>query len=317
MAFSNWNLQFLNHNSQRAYPLADWGSRTDSTGTIKIPDSFILGLYLPVHAGLTVDPDKFYLQGLGVYPTGFSLSIGYNNGSSTPLVVANVNIASASHTEYRTYAVSGSGDFDDTVGKVVIGKLDEINLLPPGYYTFLPTATPLETDTIRPMIRGISSLVVVNGNDRSPPLVGDIEIAAGSNMRIVANTIDGYAPQIVFNAISGEGLNAACECDDTSDATGIRFINGIPPLQDGNFRMVGNKCISIQPIQNGLSFSDLCSQPCCGCTELEALTRQIDRFADGVATLQTFVSTVSAETTQMANVVLGSRLSDNGCVECG
>ncbi len=316
MPASNWNLQFLNHNSQRAYPLADWGSRTDVSGTVKIPDSFILGLYLPVHAGLSVEPEKFYLQGLGIYPTGYSVSIGYNDGGSTPLVVANVNIAKGGHTEYRTYAVSGAGDFDDTVGKIVIGNLIEIDQLPPGYYTFAPMATPIETDAIRPMIRGISSLVVVNGADRSQRLYGDIELVAGTNMRIVANMIDGFAPEIVFNAISGEGLNAACECEETPNQNGIRFINGIPPLPDGNFRMVGNKCIDIQPIQNGISFSDLCSQPCCGCAELEALTRQIDRFADGAATLQTFVATVSGETMQMSNVVLGSRLSDNGCIEC-
>lgn len=316
MPIGNWNLQWLNHNSQRAYPLAAWGTAEDQTNTITIPNSFILALYFPVHAGLSVSPDKFYLRGLGIYATGYSVAIGYDDGTLAKPIVANVNIARSDHTEYRTYALSGADDFDDSVGKIVIGKLDDIDLLPPGYYVFDPDATPLETDAIRPMIRGISSLVVVNGSDRSDKIYGDVELVAGSNMRIVANLVEGFSPQIVFSAISGEGLNAACACETSPPDTCIRFINGIPPLPDGNFRMVGNKCLDIQPIDNGLQFSDICSEPCCGCTELNALTRQIERFADGVVTLQNFASNLGGEVTQMNQVVLGSRLADNGCIEC-
>jgi hypothetical protein len=316
MPLGNWNVQWLNQNSQRSYPLADWGSGLDITGTIKVPDNFMLALYFPVHAGLVVAPDKFFILAIGIYPTGYSIAVGYDNGTLNPAVVGNVNISRNEHDEYRTYALSGSGDFDDSVGKVAIGKLDDIDTLPPGYYTFLPAATPLDADTIRPMIRGISSLVVVNGSDRSPRIYGDVELVAGSNFRIVANQIEGQVPEIVFSAISGEGLNATCACEETNVDTCIRFINGIPPLPDGNFRIVGNKCIDIQPIENGLQFADVCSQPCCGCTELDALTRQITKFADGVLTLNNFATQLSSEVTQMHTMVLGSRLSDTNCTTC-
>ncbi len=316
MPIGNWNLQWLNHNSQRSYPIADWGSSVDQTGTIEIPDSFILALHFPVHAGLAVTPEKFYIQGLGIYPTGYSVAIGYDDGTANPPIVANVNIARAQHTDYRTYALSGADDFDDSVGQIVIGKLDDIDALPPGYYTFEPAATPIETDAIWPMIRGISSLIVVNGSDRSARVYGDVELVAGDNFRIVANLIDGFSPQIVFSAIAGEGLNATCACEGETDGQCLRFINGIPPLPDGNFRVVGNKCIDIQPIANGLQFADICSEPCCGNAELDALIRQIDRFADGVVTLQNFAGEVGGEVTQMTQVVLGSKLNDQGCIEC-
>lgn len=316
MPLGNWNLQWLNHNSQRSYPIVDWASSEDETGTIKIPDNFILALDFPVHAGLAVEPEKFYIQTLGIYPTGYSIVIGYDDGSPAPPVVANVNIAKVGHRENRSYALAGADDFDDSVGKIVIGKLDDIDNLPVGVYKFEPEATTLETDAIRPMIRGISSLVVVNGSDRSNRIYGDVELVAGDNMRIVANLIEGFAPQVVFSAISGEGLNEECACEEEGEGPCIRFINGIPPLPDGNFRMVGNKCLDIQPIENGLQLSDLCSEPCCGCEELEALVRQIDRFADGVLTLQNFASNLGSEVTQMSQVVLGSRLSDQGCIEC-
>jgi hypothetical protein len=317
MPLGNWNLQWLNHNSQRSYPLTDWGSAADQTATIKVPDSFILALYFPVHAGMDVSPDKFYLQSLGIFSTGYNIAIGYNDGSNNPPQVASVNIAHASHTEYRSYAFPGVDNFDDSVGKLVIGKLDEVQNLPVGLYKFDPAATPLETDCIRPMIRGISSLTVVNGSDRSDRIYGDVELVAGNNFRIVANRVGNNPPQIVFSAIDGEGLNEDCACDEASTGPAIRFVNGIPPLPDGNFRIVGNKCMDVQPIANGLRFSDLCSEPCCGCEELDALTRQIDRFADGVATLQNFSSNLGSEVTQMSQIVLGSRLADSqGCIEC-
>lgn len=310
------NLQWLNHNSQRSYPLTDWATKQDITGTITIPDSFLLSAYLPVHSGLNVQPEKFFIDGLGIFPTGYSLSIAYYTGSGNPRPVANCNVARASHTENRSYELAGTGDFADSFGRITIGRLDDIDRLPPGYYQFAYTATGLETDVIRPMLRGISSLTVVNGSDRSERLYGDIELVAGSNMRIVVNQIEGQPPQVIFSAISGEGLTAACDCADTQDLPAMRFINGIPPLPDGNFRIVGNKCLEIAPILNGLRFSDTCSQPCCGCAELEAITAQIHRFADGAATLEAFAANLGGEVSQMTQVVLGSRLSDTGCITC-
>jgi len=316
MPLGIWNVQWLNQNSQRSYPVTDWATKKDKTGTVELPDDFIVALYFPVHAGLSVEPEKFFIKFLGVYPTGYNIGIGYDTGALDPPLVASVNIARDLHVENRSYALAGSDDFDDSVGKIAIGKLDNVDMLPPGQYEFEPAAATLETDAIWPMIRGISSLTVVNGSDISPRLYGDIELVAGNNMRIVANQIEGAAPEVVFSAIDGEGLNEDCACDEEGEGPCIRFINGIPPLPDGNFRIVGDKCMEVNPIEHGLQFRDQCSEPCCGCEELEALARQIDRFADGVLTLQNFASNLGSEVTQMSQVVLGSRLSDQGCIEC-
>jgi len=315
MPVGNFNLQWLNHNSQRSYPLADWGTAEDDSASITIPDDFIVGLDFPVHAGLNVQPEKFYLKTLGIYPTGYTITLGYDDGSDYP-TVASVSIPKDAHEENRSYALAGSDDYDDSVGKIVIGRLANVDGLPSGLYMFSPAATPIETDCIRPMIRGISSLTVVNGNDRSDRIYGDVELVAGTNMRLVANIVEGQSPEIVFNAIAGEGLNEECACEESVDSPAIRYINGIPPLIDGNFRMVGDNCLTISPITNGLQLTDTCSEPCCGCEELDALTRQINRFADGVLTFQTFVGGLRSEVTQMSQVVLGSRLGDQGCVTC-
>ncbi len=316
MPLGIWNVQWLNQNSQRSYPFIDGSSGQDKTETIELPDDFIVALKLPVHAGLDVEPEKFYLQQLGIYPTGYTIVLGYDDGSANPPIVASVSISRLGHIENRPYALPGSGDFVDTVGRVAIGILDTVDLLPPGVYVFAPAASTLEVDAIDPIIQGISSLTTVNGADRSERIYGDIELVAGANMRITASQVGSAAPQVTFSAIEGEGLNEECVCEEEGEGDCIKFINGIPPLANGNFRMVGNKCLEISPIENGLQLDDQCSAPCCGCEELDALTRQIDRFADGVLTLQNFASNLGSEVTQMSQVVLGSRLSDQGCIEC-
>lgn len=316
MAVRAWNLEFLNHNSQRSFPLAMWGSKVDTTGAIRIPDSLILALDFPVHAGMNVDPSKFFIRQLAIYPTGINITIGYDNGTAAGLHVGSVSVATSSHTEYRSYAVPGSDDFDDSVGRIVLGSLEDIAELPTGIFTFTAAATPIEVSAIRPMIRGVSSITVVSGGASSVKLYGDIELRAGTNMRITVNGAETATPEIVFSAISGEGLNDVCVCDDVTAATPIKFINGIPPLANGNFRMLGDDCLRVLPIQNGLQLEDVCSKPCCGCNELDALINEVTRFADGAATLQTFAGTLSAEVTQMGQVVLGSRLGSNVCVDC-
>lgn len=313
MPIGNWNLQWLNHNSQRSYPLTETATKADTSNTIRLPDSFILALYFPVHTGLNVSPDRFFLRGLLITPTGYNVAIGYDDGTNTYDVAA-VNIAKSVHTPNRTYALSGLDDFDDCVGQVVIGKLDEIDKLPPGQYAFDYAGGALESDAIRPLIRGVSSLRVQNGSEVSSRLYGDITLIAGANIRLGVNTGQN-GPEILFSAISGENLNADCVCQVPNAGECIRCINGVCS-DDGNFTFGQGTCVEITPTVNGLIFTDTCAQPCCGCAELDALNTQIDRFSDGVNTLQNFVTQLSSEVTQMSLVVLGSRLGDSGCSTC-
>jgi len=314
---NNWNLEFLNHNSVRSFPLTTWGSKTDVTGSVRIPDSLILFLDFPIHSGLNVDPSKFFIRQLALYQTGINISLGYDNNTADGIAVGSVNVAKSSHTEFRSYAMPGSGDFDDSNGRVVLGDLAVLDELPLGVFTFAAAATPIEVSAIRPMLRAVSALTVVSNGNRSTRIYGDVEFRAGTNMRISVNFSDSVNPEIVFSAIAGEGLNEVCGCDnETAAVTPILFINGIPPLPNGNFRIIGDDCLTVNPITNGLQLTDVCSKPCCGCNELDPLVEELRRFADGATTLQNFASSVSAEVSRMNQIVLGSRLGNSSCIEC-
>jgi hypothetical protein len=313
-----WGLQWLNANSQRSYPLASWATRRDKTDQITLPNSFLVELYFPVHSGLAVDPDKFFIHSVLISPVGYNLTLGYDDGTPSPPAIAVTNVAKTAHREFRAYALTGFDDFADCGGRLAIGDTAETDRLPPGRYEFAPQATPLEVATIQPMIRGISSMVVVNGRDRSDTFAGDIILSAGDNIRLTVNDL-GDQKEIVIAAISGAGLTASCECDDgsgTDTSPPIRFINGRPPLADGNFLIIGDDCASLVPISGGLQFTDLCSKPCCGSRELDAIVRQVDRFANGEATLRAQVTSTQAAVSQMLSVIMTSRLPSQGCNTC-
>jgi hypothetical protein len=318
MSLGLWNLQWLNHNSQRSYPLVERASKTDNTNTVRIPDSFIVALYLPIHADLDIQVDQFYIKTLVISPVGYSVGVGYyNNTTGTSTLIANANIVAATHKPNTAYALAGIDDFADTVGQIVIGNLAEINGLPAGLYEFSFASGELESDAVRPYIRGISAIRVVNGLESSPLLYGDIELVAGANSRIDFSINSGSGnPRITFNAISSLDLNATCDCNTPNTGECIRCINGVCS-GDGTFTIGGSSCITAETNSTGIALTDICATPCCGCAELDAIKLQIDRFSDGVSTLQNFVTRLNSEVTQMSLVVLGSRLGDGGCNTCG
>jgi hypothetical protein len=316
MPIGIWNLEWLNHNSQRSYPLAEDATKTDTTGTFTLPDDFLLGLYLPVHAGLDVDVENFFIASVSVSANGYNISIGYDDGTGSVAIVATAAINQSTHVPNMSYALPGSGAFDDTVGKIVIGVLDSINLQPAGQFAFDYAGGKLDADCIRPMIRGIQSIRVLNNGELSAPVYGHIVLAAGSNFQITLNQVPGLPAEIRFDAVDGAGLTEDCSCEGGATAGPIMTVNGIGPDPAGNFQLNGSACLEITPVSNGLQLEDSCSSPCCGCAELEQITREIEIIGQNAQTLENFVNSLATKVETFSQVVLGSQINDQGCVQC-
>lgn len=314
MPIGIWNKEWLNANSQRSYPFTEDATKQDQTGALSLPDDLILGIRFPIHAGLSVVPTGFYLSQLSVYGSGVSLTISYWDGSSSQ-EVATTAVATATHNEYDQYSLIGKNNFDDSVGQIVFGRKETLEGLPPGNFQFAYQDGKLEVDAIVPMIADVRSLVIVNGPERSQRYTGDIELVAGSNIRLTPIVTIGQPTKIRIDAIDGEGLNEDCVCDE-SEAPPIRTINGIPPDNSGNYKLLGGTCIDITGVTGGLRVDNVCAEPCCGCDELEALTQELEIFGDTYTTLRGFVNRLQSEVTNMSQVVLGSRLNDDGCFTC-
>jgi len=317
MPRGTWNLEWLNHNSQRGYPLAEDATKVDTSGNFTLPDDFIVGLYLPIQGTMNVDPSLFFLRSISIFSTGYNISIAYHNSDADPTIVTSTNIAKSTHEENNSYALAGINEFDDTVGKIVIGSISTLEDVGEAQYLFDYDDGKLDSDVVRPMIRGISSIVLINGTEESERIYGDIELQAGTNIRLTPILLAGEDPTIRIDAIEGEGVVDDCVCEEEPPTgPGIRRINGVPPTTSGDFTLLGDDCLAIEPISFGLQLKDICSDPCCGCEELEVIVGDLERFGEAATTLQNFVNRLEAEVAQFHAVVLGSRLNDRGCLEC-
>lgn len=310
-----WNAEWLNQNSQRNYPIAEGANLKDVTGTFELPLDLIVDLVWPVQASATIEADRFYVHSVVIFGDGVTITLGYHAvGDPEGVPIGSVSVAAAVHQVNQSYFINGIGDFFDSIGKITIGKLDT-TLLSGGLYNFDLSGSRLETTVVRPNLRGVSAVILVNGDDRSDPIFGDLEFLAGTNVRLVSNPNPGGNPQVRIDAIQGAGLNQTCDCSDQlpEDASCIRTINGIPPDENGNFTLLGDDCLNLAAIANGLQLLDKCSQACCGCQELEKIVSDLEQLLIQVNTLDKLTNRLDATVnTAMVNL-LASKSSELPC----
>ena len=324
MPVGNWNLQWLNHNAQRSYPLTSAATKKDKTGTFSIPDDFIVGMSLCLSVddvGEQIFAQQIFISRIVISSSGFGITISAaetDGGVEFVAPIFSVFVSKSEHVKNNTYALT---QLADSSGTITIGDLPGIENQPPGFFDFDPAATELEADVIRPAMYGIRSLQLLDSGAYSEKLYGNIVLVAGDNVKLIAEKVlnpdtEQFETHVVINAVGGANLNEDCACEINETAPCITSINGITTTT-GNFNISPNGCISLGEMVNGLQIADICAEPCCGCSELDALRDQINRFGDGITTLQNFVTRLGSEVSQMSIVVLGSRLGNSSCSTAG
>jgi hypothetical protein len=312
----NWNLSLNDLNSQRAYPLSETATLTDLSGQFRIPDSFLLGIYLPMHGGQALNSLLIFVRSISIFPVGYAITLAYDDGTFNPPVVASVSFARSSHSPGMSYVLIGTGDFDDVVGKIVIGSLDDIDAGPAGQFLFDRSGGLLDSDCLRTTALGVDSITVIDGLRRSEKLRGDIRLISGTNFQITTGVVDGVTT-IRFDAISGAGLTETCDCEGQGPLPPpIRTIDGVGADSYGNFNLVGSACVQTIAMTNGIELVDSCSQPCCTNTELQEVIRELMHLGSEAVTVSDAVRRLVASEEQFANLILGSKLGDGGCISC-
>lgn len=307
-----WNVNWLNQNSQRAYPLNDLGGKTALySPEVRVPDDFLLGLRISVHTGHNIRLENFFLKSLAVSASGCTVTFGYNNGSGAESCPSVAVCHVSPSQDISNCRLSGLGDFADTVGYAAFNGQSSLftNLI--GYYVFSPEETGIEPDCIVPMLRSVTSMSVDNGNAVSQRYYGDIRLVAGSNMSISTRT-SGNTTIFTLNAIATGDFEEDCVCDVHDVAPCIKTINGVHPDSGGNIQIKGVDCVAVKGAGNTITLSDTCASPDCGCTELEALAASIREMEDGKTTLKMFLEDLYEKVTQ-ASLVIGQSDKCAGC----
>ncbi len=252
------NVEWLNKNALRAYPIRDSALMRSEEG-LTIPASFLVDavLAIPFDMGSEASITKIVYS-----PPMLMLEITIGTYSAT------VTIAdTTSHKGYVEYPISFNGDYSNIAkGSVVIGDLN----LDRGVYT---TNLPLELRTIRPSLLGVTGLGVATADGaNSPFFTGLVELLAGTNITLDVLPTADQITQVRINATETD-LEEDCECAEPwSKPAPVTSINGTSPDELGNINLEAlDTCLAITAENGTISFEDSCSTPCCGCEELEAI----------------------------------------------
>lgn len=286
--YGTLNVEYLNQNANRSFPIYEEASKLDNSGNFSILDDLIVDFVMPVHQTAGLDPSLFHIQQIAVFAEGVSITLGYNGTA-----IGSVTAILASHERNTTYYIACTGDFSDSVAKIVIGSLTRTIEQSTGIFQFSVSAARLEASTIKPDLRGVTSLQLINGDNISSRLMDDIAIKAGTNMRL---RYEDTTNTIYIDAISGAGLAPECECEgggvDTRPA--IKTINGIGPDASNNFNLSSNACLVFEAATSGLNINDVCADPCCGCDELETVVQSQRLVENELARIQSATESINA-----------------------
>lgn len=291
--------EWLNSNAHRAYPFKeDTALNATNDTSINLPKYLFVDFIMTVVGAADITVRLSQLS----YAGGFLTAV-FTDAANT--IVTTLTVNTNTHTANTAYPLVGQGDYEDARGKVVLGTLTTLaSDLPDGIYTFL---AELEPCTVRPDIRGVRSLQVGVLDNMSSPIGGIVKLLEGTNIRLT------YLPEvngIRIDAIAGDGLNETVACTDGYELPQpVRFVNG-RTAQDINIEGDG-KCIEVTTNGNVITIRDKCSQPCCGCNELEFITTNMQLLQSTISRLEPFAQLLNSKLINMGMVIT---LNEKGSV---
>jgi hypothetical protein len=266
------NLEWLNLNSLRNYPIKEDCSRYSGCGFF-LPNELIVDAVFVVNNPNTA----LHIKHVENYPNTIIIKIYDTND----VYFGNITINKDTHVKNDVYYVVGVNEYAHCQGKLVIGKTNNICFF--GDVNFLPEQTMFESSVVIPNLRGVSSLLVDNYTE---PLYGDINIKAGYNVRL---RVDNATNSIYIDAIEGEGLGPECQCENEEEEWCIKRINGVLSDSSNNFNIYGIGCIEVESIVNGIKIKNTCEEVCCDCDEIQDLEASLEEKQTKITELESRV----------------------------
>lgn len=312
---------WLNSNALRNYPLSQSATGQATNSSFKLPDYVLADMKLAVPYIPGVNPSDFYISSISIYPMGFVLEIGCQGVVSVPTVAVSspipYNLGDAAYVSVPLKGVSSTSathDFSQVSGVVVIPN--GVSQIRPfrGTHTFSLDSTRIESSVISMGMRRISGLRVVNSGFTTPLISGQIALRSGANHSISVQDFS-ESTELKFNAIDGGGLTLTCDCNDVELSPCIRTINNIRGDAQGNISIVGGDCINISTEADGISISDTCAKPCCGCNELQVVVSDVDALTTQLNTLAQQITLLASSVAQLQNICLASSIDPTSCAQ--
>ena len=290
------NLDFLNANSLRNYPLKEGVSKLDSSGAFTIPDDFMVDLLTSVSASASV---RVFVSKIVNLPGEIAVELSIYGTSH---IVGVFSIPTSTHKRYDTYYLVPSDYAVNATGKLVVADLTSMSSSAYGTFTFTSANTEVEARTVVPGLTTISRFVFKNADDTSFSVSGDVVIVAQTNTKF--RQIDSRTVAID----AGDNLGLSAPCADSRPC--LKTINSIAPDEDGNFSLTTSDCAKFTPLVNatlkGLNLSDTCCKPCLSCNEIGDLTERLMQLESDLLALRNHYNDLNIITQQFGTLSTSS-----------
>lgn len=304
------NTDWLNENILRNYPLVDQASRVAASGS-QLPNGLLADLSLPVPVG-TVAPDQVFIQQVTGFTSGLVISLAQL--SAPNVVIASATVFVSSHQRFDSYALTGQGPLLGVVGRLTVGSPQAVRQAAASVYDYTsdPEASRLVVSTIRPLLRGLTGIQIEDSSGATSGVLSDVvTIAPGSNVQLEV-----IGTSLVINSqltVTEAETEDDCGCDeDEVEGPFIKTINGIEPDPQGNFTLTGTDCLELEAIANGIRISDQCTEPCCGCEQLDVLYQAVQAVENESTRLQETGEQLRGRLDNLQSVLSNSQLNPPG-----
>ena len=199
------------------------------------------------------------------------------------------------------------------LGSLGIGDISSTINAGIGEFLFEPSATTFEANTQFVSIPALKTVEVYNADDQLLYRATEIlKLKEGDNIKLTylptqAGSGDPYG-SIRIDAIDGQNLISPSECENVSEVLlpCIKKINGVGPNNDGTIFLVGSDCIDVTDATgaNAIELSDTCSESCCGCIELQALTDALEKLKEQEQTIRDLINNTQGQQSELlANII--------------
>lgn len=288
------NLDFLNLNTLRNYPIKDGADCISVDGLFKLPSDLIADLSIAAPASQFI---KLYISRV----VNSSESVTIEIAETADQQVVGTFVLSLVYFEpYDEWQMTPGAAYPQAIGRLTAGYAKDIKSQPSGEFRFTAESTPLLYRTFTPSVVGISYLSFTDEKGNDVHLTGNVRIHAENNLRFRTSTED-EETVVIVDAGNGLGLNKDCEEDDLVPP--IKSINGVLPDSAGDFHLITQDCVSISPIEAGLLISDSCGKPCLGCNELGTLTDRAIAAENELFKIRDYVANLDSLVTQLTTLV--------------
>lgn len=310
--------EWLNSNSLRNYPLSQLATQKANNSSFELPNEVFVDMKLAVPYMPGLKPAGFYISSITIYPQGFVFELGYSGDFQAPSVAVSSPIAFTGFSQYSSVSIKGVTsssvyDFSQISGVAVLGDISGLEGAV-GTLTFDLVATRLESTVISLGLKRISGVRVVNSGFTTPVLSGQISLTSGANHSISVTPSPTYSV-LRFNAIDGDGLAEICDCNDIELSPCVRTINNLHGDAQGNITIVGGDCVTVSTTADGISISESCAKPCCGCNELNAIVGDVNNLNGTVTGLGNEIGVLSGSIVQLQNACLAAQLDPTSCAQ--